>query len=419
MSPTIIEDSAKSSIPGFPEGVNPETYRIGAVNASIRKSAYLPMLAVPDASRPNAPIFSREHSGRMIGVHVNEAACRLQIRPGLPCRELGVTAANTVGEKIATVSIRWMLCPDDFEAAPGREPPPTELDPTRSQRFVMLDGNFTFLDEAHSGFHAFGAGRTFPTMAGGKPQLELGSVITSLEGFGQMRGLAATNVVNGYIDPPSGMLLSFLWRVADPDHRLRSSTESMPPISVPTAPAGTTILALLGETDPDETVTLNRGTSGEMLGSNVVERLRLVRLDSHVHGARGIRSQLVEGPVVGSLRGTLHFNPFDPNPVTPICTSNGVLTFFDRCGTPLGRLFADIFEGRGFRMKLGAAPQPVYRLGGFGPFSEGEGCFVGMNGMMSLNAVVSVFPRTLTNMYLLRFNDPQGRLRATLDEAWL
>ncbi len=37
---------------------------------------------------------------------------------------------------------------------------------------------------------------------------------------------------------------------------------------------------------------------------------------------------------------------------------------------------------------------------------------------MSLNAVVSVFPRTLTNFYSLRINDPEGRFRDALCD-WL
>jgi len=55
---------------------------------------------------------------------------------------------------------------------------------------------------------------------------------------------------------------------------------------------------------------------------------------------------------------------------------------------------------------------------GFGVFGRGGGQFSGVTGMMSLNAVVSVFPRTLTNFYLLRINDPEGRFRSTVANAW-
>jgi hypothetical protein len=62
---------------------------------------------------------------------------------------------------------------------------------------------------------------------------------------------------------------------------------------------------------------------------------------------------------------------------------------------------------------------PVFRFGGFGPFQGGDGCFAGASGMMSLNAVVSVFPRTLTNLYILRFDDPEGRFRAAVCDSCL
>ena len=78
-----------------------------------------------------------------------------------------------------------MVIPDGFEAAPGREPPPTELDPTRSQRFTMLDGEMRTRDRYGSGFRGFGAGRTFPLMVNGTMQLRIGAVINVLEGFGR------------------------------------------------------------------------------------------------------------------------------------------------------------------------------------------------------------------------------------------
>jgi len=176
-------------------------------------------------------------------------------------------------------------------------------------------------------------------------------------------------------------------------------------------------MAFLGETDPTRQVTLNLTPDGRMEGSNVVERLRLVHL-SWLANRSSVRARLQTGPVVGLLEGTLHFNPLDPRPVFPIHTTNGVLSFFDGCGRTIGRLYANILEGRAFPMQLAPAPMPVFRLGGFGPFNLGDGCFAGASGMMSLNAVVSVFPRTLSNMYVLRFDDPLGRFRAVAD-AWL
>ncbi len=390
------------------------TYRIAAVTAVLKEAAYFTILSVADPLKPDQPIFGR--SG-IIGVKLNETPHRFDIAPAQPMPTLGLRAANTTGTGIASVNLRWMLCPDDFEAAPGKEPPPTTLDPRRSQRFVMLDGEFRFGDRDNSGFRAFGAGRTFPMLdATGKPQLGLGSVIDSLEGFGKLKGLHVMTVNNGYINPPYEMLLCFLVRVTDPERRLRAGTgtDFSPMQVVPNPSRNTSILAFLGEPDPGEPTVLNFSPDGRVLGSNVVERLRLVHIRYDTDTRRGVRTNMVEGPVVGTIRGTLHFNPLDPRPVSPIYTTDGVLTF-----PGIGSVCANIVEGRAFRTELPATPMPVFRFGGFGPFQQGTGQFAGVNGVMSLNAAISVFPRTLSNMYVLRINDPDGRFHSSLSDAWL
>ncbi|MGH9723409.1 MAG: hypothetical protein ACRD8O_24635 [Bryobacteraceae bacterium] len=406
--------------PTFPPGVNPETYQIDAVHALLKEAAYFPILSIPDLNNPDAPIPSPFHAGRLIGVHVNERPHRFEFHEEAPGAGLGLRSSHVTGESIAQVHMQWMPCPDNWDAAPGIVPPPTELDVTRSQRFVMLNGSFTFDDRDHSGIRAFGAGRTFPTMVNGSPQLGLGSVIEILEGFGKLEGMHGVNVVNGYIDPPFGMMLCFMLRIVDPHRRLQPDGSSFPPLeAIPDPAPGTAIIVLLGETDPGEPVTLNFAPGGTMLGSNVTESLRLVRINYDIRGRRGIRSHLNEGPIVGKLQGTLHFNPLDPRPSFPIFTTNGRLSFFDHDGRDIGSLFANIDEGTAFRTELCGAPMPVFRFGGYGAFSTGTGQFAGINGMMTLNAAVSVFPRTLSNMYILRINDPDGRFRSGLCDAWL
>jgi hypothetical protein len=394
--------------------LNPESYQIGPVHALLKQAAYLTIFTVPDASRPNTPIFSDR--GEMVGVRVNEELHRLEIEPEDP--GIGrVRSFSRVGEPIAHVHIRWLPCPDDFEAAPGKEPPPTPVDPTRSQRFVMLDGIMVYRDKDKSGFHAFGAGRTFPIMTPLGAQLGLGSVIDVLEGFGKLRGLHGTNVVNGFIVPPSELTLSFMLRIADPWNRLLAS-DDVSAIRQIAHPSPTTVVMLfLGEPDPNETVRLRYSPDGTILGSEVVERLRLVRVEYDTNTRRGIRSITREGPVVGRLRGTLLFNPLDPHPVSPIYTTEGVLEFHDSCGRTVGMIQANIDEGRAFRTELPGAPGPVFRFGGFGVLGQGSGALAGATGMMSLNAAISVFPRTLSNMYALRVNDPDGRFGAALAEV--
>jgi hypothetical protein len=348
---------------------------------------------------------------------VNEDLHRFDIAVRCPTKE-GFPVDNRIGEAVAGVHIRWMVIPDSFEAAPGREPPPTELDPTCSQRFAMLDGQMTFRDRKASGFRAFGTGRTFPIQVAGQPQLRIGAVINILEGLGSFAGLEGTVVVNGYITPPNGLALSFILRLVDPAGRLRAKSTLAPLSVVPNSDPDTVFLTFLGQPDPDRPTTLNVASDSRVLGSEVHELLRLVHVNFDLGSGSGVRSRTAEGPVVGTLSGTLSFNPADPRTVAPIQTTNGLFTFFDRRGCPVGILRANVVEGRAFRTILPGAPLPVFRFGGFGPFLGGTGLFADVVGMMSLNAIVSVFPRTLSNLYVFRVSDPEHRFRGACRAAW-
>jgi hypothetical protein len=404
--------------PTFPPGVNPEQYQLGAVSRMLKSAAYLPIFSVSDPARPNIPIPSPYRPDRLIGVEVREDLHRFEADADPPAGGV-IRTRKQVGEPVASVGIRWMVAPDDFEAAPGRTPPPTELDPTRSQRFVMLDGRMSFKDRAGSGFRAFGTGRTFPALVGGRPQLRIGAVITILEGFGGFQGLPGTVSVNGYIQPPTGLALNFILRVMDPDGRLRAASGLRPLRAIPDPDPDTAFLVLLGEPDPGRPTTLQPQPDGRVRAS-VHERLRLVGLGFDLHGPQGVRSRARERLVVGTLSGVLHFNPNDPNPVTPIQTTDGLFTFCDRNrpDVVVGTLAANVIEGRGFRTPLAGAPMPVFRFGGFGPFLGGTGPFRDAVGMMSLNAAISVFPRTLSNLYVLRVADPDRRFRPAERRAW-
>jgi hypothetical protein len=104
--------------------------------------------------------------------------------------------------------------------------------------------------------------------------------------------------------------------------------------------------------------------------------------------------------------------------VTPIQTTDGVFTFFDSDHRPIATLMANMVEGRAFRTDVPDSPAPLFRFGGFGPFISGTGIFAGAEGMMTMNAAISVMPRTLSNLYVLRFADPDGRFRRTCVDYW-
>ena len=163
----------------------------------------------------------------MIGVEVHENLHRFEVTVEPPTQDKGVRATNVVGQPVAQVHIDWRPIPDDYVASPDQIPPPTPLDPTRSQRFVMLGGQFRFDDQKQSGFHGFGTGRTFPVMIAGRPQLRIGAVIDILQGYGQLAGKHGTVVVNGYITPPEGLALNILVRILDPSGDLLTQTDSL------------------------------------------------------------------------------------------------------------------------------------------------------------------------------------------------
>jgi hypothetical protein len=403
-------------LPQVPKGADPETYQLDRVSRLLQKAAYFSIFSMPDPAQPDIPIPSPSNPNALIGVEVHEQLHRFELEVDPPTPDGCIRARKRIGQAVARVQIRWMVIPDEFQAGPGLVPPPTELDPGRSQRFAMLDGQMTWRDRAGSGFKAFGTGRTFPVMVGGKPQLRLGAVIDILEGFGRFRGLPGTISVNGYITPPQGLALNFILRFADPEGRLRATSTIAPLRPVADPDPDTVFLMVLGEVDPDHPTTIEQTSAG--LRASVHERLRLVRIGFDLGGAQGVRSRTSEGPLVGTLSGTLLFNPFDPNPVTPIQTLDGLFTFFDRRGRTVATLKANIVEGRGFRTTLPGAPGPIYRFGGFGPFLGGTGVFQDAVGMISLNAAISVFPRTLSNSYVLRVSDPDGRFRASCARTW-
>src|SRR5262249_46127132 len=144
------------ALPAVPPGESPETYRIGEVTRLLKSAAFLPIFSIHDPSKINTPLPSPRSPTQIIGILVTEQLHRFEYGVDQPEDGKGLAACNRVGEPLATVHIRWMVIPDDFVAAPGLTPPPTELDPTRSQRFTMLDGQLSFSDPDQSGMHGFG-----------------------------------------------------------------------------------------------------------------------------------------------------------------------------------------------------------------------------------------------------------------------
>jgi hypothetical protein len=410
--------------PTFPPGVNPFTYKVEEVTRLLKSAAYFPIFNVPNPNNPNQPVplipglpFLQQYL--MIAVEVNEQLHRFEVNVEAPTAGRGFRSSKAVGEPVANVHIRFTPIPNNFEAAPGLYPPPTILNPFVSQRFSMLDGQLSFMDADGSGFRAFGTARSFP-VSSQLGQLRVGAVIDILEGLGKLQGLSGTAVINGYIRPPNDLALNLMVRFMDPSGRLRARSRLAPirPIADPDPDA--VFLFFLGENDPDTPTQPILGPPGgpPMLGAHVHELLRLVHLGFDLGTASDLRSRTLEGPIVGRVDATLWFNAFDPRSVFPIQTTDGVFTFFDRGGQTVGSINANMVEGRAMRTPLAGAPMDVYRFGGFGPLLGGAGQFAGADGMMSMNSVISLMPQALSNLYIFRLVDTDGRFRAAAQSAW-
>lgn len=404
------------------QSVVADTDRSNQVTELLKRAAYLPLFSMPNPLEPDVPISPLPlltdlipvlSNFILIGVYVNEAPHRFEVVVEQPTPSRGLAAAHSVGQQAATINVHFAITPENFYAGPGIVPPPTLFIPFFSQRFSFPQGQFQFMDKDKSGFQGFGAGRTFPITVGGQIQIRIVGIIQILEGLGKFQGLQGIVVVNGEIKPPNELALFMMPRIMDPNGVLKADIQ--PPIEplVPVAdPDPTTaFLFFLSEPDPDYPITMNRAGDGRILGVNLFERLRLVRIGFDIDTPQDIRSRTIEGPVVGSHRSTLIFDPNARGDVAPLYSCNDIYTFYDQDGRTCGTLSANLVEGRAFRTQLSGVPNPVFRIGGGGPLLQGTEQFVGAQGLASVNGVVSLDPPTVSNLYMLRIIDTAGAFR--------
>ena len=412
-----------ASPPVFPAGASADDHQIGEVTRLLQKAAYFPVLNVHDPAIPNDTVPLLPVATQTLGqalftaVNVNEQLQRFDVVTEMGPQ--GLQAYNAISaDSVANVTIRFTPIPDNYAPSPGVSPPPTLLNPFVSQRFTFVSGQLSFQDRRVSGIHAFGSGRTFPAGGG---RLNLAAVINVLQGFGGLYGLTdgtlpgATMVGNGFITPPRDLALNIVVRVMDPNGQLTTSTPVPPLARVGPMPTGSgTFMYFLGEADPRRPMRLLYGTRGAPIGAQMFENLRLVRI---AFDRETLQSSTQPGPVVGTASSLLYCSFQNENTVTTAQTTGGVFSFRDLQGRSLGSLFINMVEGRAFRTLLPGAPWPVFRLGGFGPFVNGTGSFAGATGMMTVNGVVSAFPPSVSNLYILRFLDTGGRLQDRLQAA--
>src|SRR5205823_417076 len=175
---------ATPPMPWVPPGENPETYDIERVHALMKSAAYFTIFNIHNPNLPNHPNYLIPGFPLfMRSVDVNEQLHRFEIQ--VKYTDQGLGAADRVGEPVATVHIQWTPIPDFFAPYPGVQPCPWVLNPFVEQRFATLNGHLDFQDKEQSGIRAFGAGRTYPVVEGGKNVLRIAAAIEVLEGLGK------------------------------------------------------------------------------------------------------------------------------------------------------------------------------------------------------------------------------------------
>jgi hypothetical protein len=413
-----------TSPPSLPD-INAETYPFEVVQYLLDQAAHLNFFSLAGEAGSAAILGA----GGVIGVRIRESLHRFNIVMQSPSPS-GLRAQNLMGERLARFEHRWMFVPEKFGALPDCEPPPTRFDPSRSQRFVMLDAVCKF-DNGKDGFRGFGTGQTFPASFGGNPRVQAGAVGNIVEGFGKFRGLEGTYTYCGTLSPDEGFRGSLLCRVVDPEGILRTSADLPDLKQVPFPESDTAYLTFRGQKkNRTQKTQYTFDSSGEVNGLQLDPQIRLFYFDCALDGRGELRSTSSIGPVVGSMPAHIFFNVLNPGAPG---TGAAPIAFHDYdeyifSGDESGSIGSFGFDGGGgqtlhltsepggggqaFALHLQGAPgQKALRFGGFGPVVNGKGQLSWFRGLTAHNSAVGIAPHALSTAFIARIHDPKGSLR--------
>ena len=386
----------------------------------IDQAALFHVYLAPEPASARAP--AHDGSGGVTGIDVDHTVRRFELELEHAGQDVP-SGRNIVGETIGRASLRWAFAPEEYVARPDREPPPTRCDATLSQRFAIQPSTFTFGD-GRDGFRIFGAGRTFPMWTGSRGVLWAGAVADVIEGFGAFRGHLGNLTFCGDLMPDRGFVGHIIVRIVDHNGTLRADTEPPPPERAERGDTDATYLTWIGQkaTDRQQGNHFSLTPDGEVRGLDIDADLKTVSVGLATTGrtirGRELRTGGVIGSEIGFGRESLPRTALSGSPLYPNrfegCSR---YTFYGRAHAVLGAVTSNVLEGRSFSMTLpGAETEPALRFGYFGCVAEGIGCFDGVRGML-YGAAGSVFApppyeHVISNLYVMRLMDPNGRFRA-------
>jgi hypothetical protein len=391
--------------------INAETYPFAVVQQLLDQAAFFTLYSTSAHCTP----LVTNNGRRLRGFQIVEELCRFAIRMEMPSARNVLRVSNAVGEPVARFSHRWLIAPDTFVARPGVEPPPCAFDPSRAQRFVMLDSVFVLTGDTDC-FRGFGTGLTAPLGSG--EMVAAAAVGTIVDGDGRFRGRDGTYTYCGTLSP-SGYRGSLLLRVMDPLEAFAAEGPLSGHCSGDSPESNATYVLIAGHKKGPQSRSGYIMKDGAVVGLDVEQQLRLFTTDCGPGPSGDLRCTNQLGPVVGTMRALISFNLLNPGApgtaVAPIpFTSRNEYAITGVDGRPLGAFDADGLEGRTFNLTLSGAPgQRALRFGGFGPLVNGRGPFKGIRGQMTDNSVVGVAPHALATAYLFRIADAGGTFRTS------
>jgi hypothetical protein len=407
----IQQQAATASPSGGTLDVNAGMDRFDQIQQLLHQAAYFSLFASNDLELGVQPVMKPSSSSTQIGIRLEGGAYRLDV--GIETSAAGLKATNTAYNPMVQFSSNWLMIPWAYYALPYKEPSTEAFDPSRGQRFAMTDSQFHF--GSHASFRGFGTGQTFPIGGSGSPRLLIAAAGVIIAGSGAFSGIQGIYAVNGHMTPPATLKLHILVRIEDYQNRFGSGLipAGSNPIHFPDH-EGTYLIYLAEKRRiPTELVI---GASGET-ALGITQNLKEIHLSSTSQG--GPLSRFEVGEIIGKHVSNVGFNPVPggppgtPDSPIPFRSSGAVYSFTNGHDRAIGSFPGSVGEGRTFVKQLPRYPQqPAFHFCGFGKLGDGDGVFQGVTGMLSFTSAGTIAPHVLSNLYVVRVDDPHGKFRA-------